>query len=97
MSDLFSFLPCAEGMWRLIQRGWKEKDTLGWSVPDLVKDFECLHGQWLVLLEMGHVSEQGGVQLCHFPLPRRLCTTVHLLTAADKGDDKDKTVPGKMS
>lgn len=62
-------------------------------MPDSVKDLKCLLGQWLVLLEMCNVSEQGRVQL-HFPEGQ--WTMVHLPTAADKRDDKDKTVQDRM-
>lgn len=44
-------------------------------------------------IEMHNVSKQGRGRL-HFP--ERLCAMVHLLTAADEGDDKDKTVQDGM-
>jgi hypothetical protein len=42
---------------------------------------------------MCNVSEQGRIQL-HFPEGQ--WTMVHLPTAADKGDDKDKTVQDRI-
>lgn len=47
---------------------------------------------------MGHVSEQGRVRLHRLPTFQGTAYhgAAHLPTAADKGDDKDKTVPDRM-
>lgn len=47
---------------------------------------------------MGHVSEQGRVRPHHLPTFQGTAYhgAAHFPTAADKGDDKDKTVPDRM-